>query len=299
MCSSTFISQQWIHALLHTSETLFPNDFRKTAPYSFQALNALCELSRQTVENNLMQFLSDEYVNTNLLPPQLFQVVMTSRVEQFRLSATQSFLLSFSMIRNMIQTNALFSSLQTNYKLSFQGSNISIFPTEYDEGCNCALSTQCNTQSSIYDSSGNTFFRIPGFYTGCYVIDSLLRSDLRCFYNQTCINLIRSYMLSSTNFIPSVLDASLSMPNTTIESILNNLMIESWSTVLSYARYYTQCAPSLCTFPSVETTETIELIENKVDIPSMIGLVIGIIGGIIAILHLIIPTLVKHIVGGN
>ncbi|CAF1435243.1 unnamed protein product [Adineta ricciae] len=304
VCSSMFVTQQWIDALVPKNQAPSSNDFHNIASYLFQTLSTLCQHSSQTMNQSLMEFLFDEYINTDLNPGALFISSIEQRIEKFKSTTIKNFLLSFSMIRGMIQNSALFSSLQSNFKLYAYNNDIFGSPVTYDEDCNCAHSTSCFTQAYFYTSSGTIGAPIPGFYTGCYVIDALLRSDLRCFYDVTCLNLLQRYIPSLSSLPGGSINLPLSttyQPNTTIENILNNLMIESVTSKVSYINYYDLCAPSYCTYSvqTMETMETVELIKDKTDVAAIIGLVIGIIGGIIAILHLIVPRLVKLIIGAN
>ena len=298
VCSSIFVTQEWISSLSMASyDALVFNDFRVTASYSFQALRTLCELVGTTIGINLDQYYSNQYVSVFVAPAQLFLLQMSARLDQLILSTKNSFMLPFSMIRNTIHNNGLFSSLQTNYRQVVQNNNLFSFPLQY-RGCSCALSPTCVDQSAIYqDSNGTQLFSVPGFYTGCYIIESLLQSDLRCFYDQACINQLKTY-LSSSMEVTALYSAlsSRNFPNTTINQLLDFLMVQQWDTSISYEGYYDACQPKQCSF-SIGTNETVETTEMKTEVITyIVGIVIGVIGGSITILNLIIPRLVKFIV---
>ncbi|CAF4234895.1 unnamed protein product, partial [Adineta steineri] len=130
---------------------------------------------------------------------------------------------------------------------------------------------------------------VPGFYMACYIIESLLQSDLRCFYNQTCIDQLQSYFISSSAINITSLDKSLSsrfLPNSTFEEIVNGLMIEQWNPSnqsVMYERYFNACRPSECTYTQ----------ETKNSIIYIVTTLIGLLGGLITALKLIVPRLVK------
>ncbi|CAF1677223.1 unnamed protein product, partial [Didymodactylos carnosus] len=43
--------------------------------------------------------------------------------------------------------------------------------------------------AGIYDTStGQIQFLVPGFLSGCYIIEALLQSSLVCLYDQTCLD---------------------------------------------------------------------------------------------------------------
>ncbi|CAF3330590.1 unnamed protein product [Rotaria sp. Silwood2] len=50
------------------------------------------------------------------------------------------------------------------------------------------------------------------------------------------------------SFNLSNLNENLNLPNETIESIINKLMIDSWSSNISFSSYYITCAPISCTY---------------------------------------------------
>jgi len=74
--------------------------------------------------------------------------------------------------------------------------------------------------------------------------------------------------------------------NSTIQQLLDHLLIEQWDTSIMYNNYYDACQPMQCTY-SVETRN---------DAIYIAAMLIGVVGGLIAILNLIIPRLVKFIV---
>ena len=299
ICSSIFVSQVWISSLNtpHAS-TLFLNDFRMTSPYVFQTLSKLCELAQMAVLNNLNQFYSNQYVSISLLPTELFQTQTTLQIQQFIHSVTENFLFIFSMIHSSISNNVLLSALHTNYRQYVQNNSVFSMGSEYN-GCSCAISSACTVQSAIYQyPQGPKLFDIPGFYTGCYVIESLLRSNLQCFYDQTCLDQLQTYLSSP---IPmSSLNSSTSRfsRNSSIGDLLHELMIEGWESRISYTHYYEACQPIQCSYTTTESTKTTKKVEIKDDVLYLIGLLVGIIGGYIAILNLIIPRVVKVIVFG-
>jgi hypothetical protein len=303
VCNSVFVTDNWISYLAMSTETTIFNDFRSTGPYSFQALATFCDLVENTIKNNLIQFYSNQYVSTSVTPSHLFQLQAISRIGQFRSLTTSSFLLSLEMIRGTIQSNALFSGLQTNYRQFVQNGDVLSSAQDYN-GCSCAFSSSCINQSAIYSYPNATrLFNVPGFYTGCYVIESLLQSDLQCFYNQTCINALQAYLPSSSSMKVTALNSSLPSEyseKTTIKELLNSLMLEQWSSSALYNSYYDECQPIQCTYnmETVETLKTIEMVETRNDALYIAAMLIGVVGGLIAILQLIAPQLAKFIVYG-
>jgi len=160
---------------------------------------------------------------------------------------------TFQLVRATEQGNQL---TNTNDNAEFNINSISrtiIMMAHSFFGCNCVLSPSCRVTAGIsdYDQYSGEFteiFSIPNFFIGCYLIEALLSSTLECFYNISCMLKINSYLSSSQPFNFSALDPRLNSPNETIELIVNQLMVNTWSSNVSFTSYYNTCAPLSCTF---------------------------------------------------
>ncbi|CAF1217514.1 unnamed protein product [Adineta ricciae] len=232
ICSSAFTTSRWLDYLTDARPdmTLFRDDFRASSGIAvFQTLITFCDLSSETVENRLSEFYSSQFVSASLLPSELFYLEIESLITQFISTTTNTFLLSLSSIRQMTQSNLLLSAEQTNaYPYTYTYDSVWFFTKLYDN-CNCKMSAQCVVISPIFNGLDRTviLYTVPGIYTGCYIIETLLKSDLRCFYSQTCINKVLSYFIGAAPMNVSALDASLLvkfMVNSTLEDVTNNLM---------------------------------------------------------------------------
>ncbi|CAF1524782.1 unnamed protein product [Adineta ricciae] len=190
------------------------------------------------------------------------------------------------MARNITQSNALLSGQFTNYRLygtltSEQNSQ----PIWYDD-CYCASSSACISQYEIisYPDFTKTFY-VPEFYYGCYIVEALLQSSLQCFYDETCINTIQIYLDPSNTINVTALDISLSnrfYENTTIEELLDELMVEKWNLSSSYKNYYNECQPFQCSYSQTVQNSAIYIVTT----------VIGLIGGLITALEMVLPLIV-------
>ncbi|CAF1023917.1 unnamed protein product [Adineta steineri] len=235
-----------------------------------------------------MQFYSSQYVSASVTPLQVFQSQTQAFVSQFKSSITHDFLLSLSTIRTTTQSNNLLAAQFTNYYLYTQSNN---YVTSYYQAygnCSCASSATCAYESSIYDPSDNVLFTVPGIYAGCYIIEALLQSNLQCFYNVTCINKIQSYFTYYLSMNLTTLDASLLFRfgmNSTIQELVDELMVEEWNNATIYDGYYNECQPSKCSYSY----------QGKNDVIYIITTVIGLVGGLITVLKLIVPRVVRLI----
>jgi hypothetical protein len=80
--------------------------------------------------------------------------------------------------------------------------------------------------------------------------------------------------------------ASLYSQNSTIQQLLDQIMVEQWNSSIMYNNYYNECQPIQCTYN----------IQTRNDVTYIVTMLIGVVGGMIAILNFIVPRLVKFIV---
>lgn len=120
--------------------------------------------------------------------------------------------------------------------------------------CSCDISKSCRSSVSTYSFDEQLtmtiLYSIPNFFVGCYPIESLLASILECFYNRSWMIELDQYMGTplGNSFNFSTLDPDWNSPYEKIESIISRLMIDSWSSSVSFTSYYETCAPWSCTF---------------------------------------------------
>ncbi|CAF1656743.1 unnamed protein product [Adineta ricciae] len=290
-CTSTFVIQQWInyHIYSNTSNVVNADDFRSSGKFAFQALNSSCELVNRTIVDNLSQFLSNQYVSTTVTPENLFQSQIQTSVRQFNSSIINNFVRLLDLIKNTTQINGLHSALMTNYDLEIPSNSIRGYYTSRNyTKCRCHTSPTCMEPFSIYNSAKEVLFRIPGLYRGCYIIEALLQSSLECFYDQICINNLRLYLNISSTMNMTALDSSSKTRysvKSTIKELLDQLMIEEWNPSWSYENYYNECQPIECTY----------IHETKNGIVYIITALFGLVGGLITVLKIVVPLLVKFL----
>ncbi|CAF1183481.1 unnamed protein product [Adineta steineri] len=281
VCSSNFISDEWILYLYKkrfSNRESSPNDFYHSAVGQFKLLSSFCTLSKETVHNAIIQLTASDFVNSQLLSPDVLNVQILTTIKQFQLTMPQIFTSSLSLIREITQANMLLSVFLTNWMFE-PVHNITLdtyiiahtIPIHYN-GCNCALSSKCVSPSR-------------GMLAGCYPLESILQSTSQCLYNQQCID--------STEVFESIDKSSLSTSrfslNQTIESIINELMIEELSHNLTYEVYFNACSPSVCIYSYVDKNSTLEGITT----------LLSLYGGLVIICRIIAILTIKKIVGAR
>lgn len=183
------------------------------------------------------------------------------------------------------------------------GINTDLFRQLNDTECACTDFASCHMSAGFYDivtfdNSGGVFDQvalppresIPGWYTGCWPVETLLLSTLENFYNQTALNRIVYYFNSSSAaedlFIAlntsqnSSFDAS-----NTIEELVAELFIETWTKELNYTAYFHQCQSEICTFNINERASFLYIVTS----------LLGLYGGMSVVLLFATPYVVTFI----
>lgn len=122
-------------------------------------------------------------------------------------------------------------------------SDIPLIPTApvVYNGCSCSSSSKCITPSR-------------GMLAGCYPLEAILQTPLRCFHDQDCIDSTSTFKAMTI----SSLNSSRFNTDSTIESIVKELMIEEYSSNMHREMYFAQCAPSSCSYSYIDKTNFIE-----------------------------------------
>ncbi|CAF1558151.1 unnamed protein product [Didymodactylos carnosus] len=254
VCTSNFTSQLWLDYLTNLRQTtVFDHpDFRNTGAYSFQTLVALCALTNETISNNLVVFNSTSFISPTVVSNKTFQLQAQSFIDLFILATKNSFSTSMKLVRDTTQGNGLMSGLRTNFIPNISDSELVIYPYKYTRDndstiCSCSVKSTCITQSIIYNIDGDVQWYVPGMYQGCFILESLLESNLQCFYNQECVETLQSYIESIVTITPVILSNTSNsqyQPTTSIQQIIGNLMVEQWHTSILFEVYYEQCNPT-------------------------------------------------------
>ena len=188
----------------------------------------------------------------------------------------KSFLNILSVIRETTSSNMIMSTLSTNWLLvyptvssgtSFEGYTI---PVTYQQ-CHCGSQSQCVQPSK-------------GMLVGCYPLEALFRTTLQCLYNQTCVypialtNIFQSINISktrSTRFLLSI----------TVESIINQLMLEKITYEMSDENYFHECSPISCTYSYIDYTNFIHGITSLAALYAGLVIICELISNIIIHLY--------------
>jgi hypothetical protein len=75
------------------------------------------------------------------------------------------------------------------------------------------------------------------------------------------------------------------LENSTINEVVDQLMVEQWNQSIMYDRYYNECQPAECIYTHQTNNNPIYIVTT----------LIGLLGGLITVLKLIVPRLVMFL----
>ncbi|CAF1045402.1 unnamed protein product [Adineta ricciae] len=303
VCTSDFISDQWLDFLSNISQLphLSVIDFRRTAVYSFQFLQHLCKFAETNIDQFVQQqFKSRSYISYHLKGNDIFQEEIRSYVDKLIETEEVNFVQLIRIFSDFIHSQGLVSTLSTNivhYRNipSVVTSDVENLLTYYRDrkyydkkthtNCRCFF-FKCIQEYEIRDlQTSSILFTIPNFYTGCFIVDSLLDSSLICFYNQTCIKELTFHLNSSLSITTINLSRSFSKINQTVYELASHLMINEWNTTTYFHKYYDLCQPFQCIYTY----------EHRFVISYVITTLWSAIGGLVTIFRVLVPNVVKLI----
>jgi hypothetical protein len=313
ICSSDFLKECWLSYFNDVEVTNQPIDFtgfdfRIYGLLFFQLIRTYCRLGNDTVQNALRVFESTRLVTLNTLSRTEFDQEMNARVTQFQERTIASVGNLIKLIHSSIQTNHLMTDGWTSSRILSKYNNrtskwlVNFTPRNFtNDSCSCALSSKCTLPVGFYPRSITNYSRVnttvPGLVLGCYLIDSVFSSTLECLFERQCmklltdmyffdvVDLVRPLNNCVLNIQPLRHENSRFFPNTTMQSIVEQLFIENWTTSINFEKFYEYCAPKTCTYPTRRRFDTVYMTTKM----------FGFYGGLSVVLEFVLPLLVKYI----
>ncbi|CAF4114461.1 unnamed protein product, partial [Adineta steineri] len=305
VCSSVFITDSWINLLFSPDMTYYyPIDFRSSGNGQFQLLASLCLFANQTLNNAIDDFLSDFLLSPLTLSSTSFKNQSEASAKFLKTSTTYTFRRLLNLVRDTSLMNGLQPAMQTSSMELleyFSNGTLSAFPYatiwygDYEGKCFCGITSDCYEQAAFFDlyayESGGFFEQsdslenVTGFLVGCYAFDALLQSSLICFFDSICLNNILTYFPTINITGDDILNINQTKfePNTTIETLANNLFIEDWTVEPLFSAYYSKCAPILCIYTFTERNSFLQVLTT----------LLGVYGGLTVALRMCIPYAVR------
>lgn len=152
----------------------------------------------------------------------------------------------------------------------------------------------------------NKNLSISGMFIGCLPITSLRLSTLECFYDRICLDKVKLALNIQNSSIESLnqLETSRFLINTTLNEIIDELMIEEWIYSIDYDQYFQQCQIKQCTYSIRKRNNFLTIFTTLLSLCKLTEtfserkrkskyFFLFVDGGLAIALHLIAPSIVK------
>ncbi len=285
LCLSDFAAQsfRWMTVVFNPLASLkyAYDDFRIFIVPEFQSLFSLCTLANETLTDALTLFMSNTFASAHVQTRETIEKHANESLVRFRSSTPRTFVRMLDYVRQIAQGNGIVSSILSNWhflSLNITKRDHSLWsePRSYDNGhCSCGINATCTSPAFIGE------WRVPGFLVGCYPLEALLQSTLECLYDVECIQKLKN-MYYRMNMTTRPLDSRRSTPHATVQSLIDELLIDRWETHIIYERYYAACEPLSCSYTTTERANLLYIIST----------VVGLFGGLSVVFKLITPVIV-------
>jgi hypothetical protein len=232
---------------------------------------------------------------------EIFEKEIQSFLDTLISTEQVNFVQVLTILRNLTLAQKLVSTLTTNVLFYIPTSELiphedtlakykirSYYNAKTQKECQCRYSS-CIEEYKIQPvKNGTNVFIVPDFYTGCFIVDSLLQSSLICFYNETCIDQLLFHLDSSlfnskSNLKP--LSKQLRKMNQTVNELTSELMVDKWNRTINFTKYYQLCEPLQCIYTY----------NHRFAIEYIVTIFLAIIGGLITVLRVLVPQFVQII----
>jgi hypothetical protein len=271
VCSSDFVSDRWIKAIFSGTNTTYFSltDFRTFGSAQFRALAGFCRLTKASVQQSITAFYQNILISSQVKFKDVLQLQTKEAIKQMKQIASNMFEPQLKLVRRMTTGNKLITGLQTNDIITYVNRAygqyaVETSPVSYqlDNGSfsGCFTDVTYKFPAGFYDTFGaptqwdaGNMTMLPGISSGCLPVNSILVSTLECFYNQTCLDELISFFPTPEKFSAMVIvKRSRFARNSTVQSMIDVLMVEEWTEEISYDKYYARCAPLSCTYSKLE-----------------------------------------------
>ncbi|UJR19841.1 hypothetical protein I4U23_022974 [Adineta vaga] len=304
ICTSQFINQSFILSLFDMNVSdYWPFDYRVMAVSQFQLITSYCRHMKQKALDIIEEFGSKYLITTQVLSYDVFNIQNKALINQLKSTTVTNnkYTVDFTWLN--IYKNNIYTGLRSNFIIESSPLIVTFRQIIYrvSEGdCMCSTDSFCQFSSGVYNTTerieainGNTFqttnpfaplmLQLPNILVGCYPYVSLIASSLECFYDQSCIDLIRSYIPQFSLVSPLALSDF--PPETFVGTLINELFIESWNEISNFSSYYRVCSPHSCVYSY----------NRRFNFLYVITTVISLFGGLKMVLYISVPYIVKFI----
>ncbi|CAF1187523.1 unnamed protein product [Rotaria sordida] len=191
-------------------------------------------------------------------------------------------------IQRMISGNEIVSGLATNFYVGYSSLNLDTWdsprawPRMFND-CSCLNVEGCPRPATLYNSSGH-LITVPGMIIDCLIVDATLASTLECYYDQACLSLLHQSLTIAAKPLSNSSNRHFSM-HSTLQMLLNELMIDEITSMIRFDLFYSQCHPAYCSYSYTSRFNVIFIVTT----------IAGIFGGLSFVLRLIAPFIASVI----
>ncbi|CAF1394251.1 unnamed protein product [Rotaria sordida] len=284
VCSSQFIQQTWIDSIFNQQNmlSLSSDDFRRTLSLFWQVIASFCMMNNRTWIDTVTSFDASRILSPRATAEEVVRNQVQADLNNYIILAQATFARSLLAIRRTTSANQIISALATNFYLHY-------LPTDLDSSespkmsprifnnCSCLNIAGCPHPATFNDNY-NHIVTIPGLLDDCLIIDGTLSSTLECYYNQTCLSLLHPSLTIDVEPLINTRNKYF-MVNSTVQMLLDKIMIDEMISDIRFDLYYSQCNPAYCSYSYT----------HRFDVLFIITTIIGIFGGLSFALRFISP----------
>ena len=306
ICSSELLSSDWAESMTYSSfsrDVYHYLDIHSYGVYVFEITLSFCLLANETTIDAITTFLSTDFVTTQVLSRQQFGEQTRPLISDFQLDLENTFKQQLNIADKTNQGNQVLTNRGSNFFMDglfdSNGHLISVriytgavlFRNDSPPLCSCLLNI-CRQRIGVYDGlminrNVTLAVEVPGMYSACYPLDAFRISTFECWFNKSCMDLVWNTMdnvpiepyfnpLNSSNLIRF-------SSNTTMGDIIDNMMIDAWTNLTHYEKYYNICRPLTCTYTSY----------HRFDWVYTITILTSVFGGLSVSLRIACPIIIK------
>ncbi|CAF1003549.1 unnamed protein product [Rotaria sp. Silwood1] len=287
VCSSHFVTQDWIDSIFIPKPTSFPTvfDICFYLSHFWQVIAGLCSVSKNTWTDAISSFGLSHFLSPIAIPDEVVRNQVQEALNNQLSLAQASLVRTLHAIQRITSENQFVSGLSTNFYLRYPPLNYGnwtypkMFPVVFDD-CSCLNMTGCPRPAFIKISQ-NRSVSIPGMIIDCYIVDSTLASTLECYYNSTCFKLLHQQLTTTVNLLSNSSNRHF-LFNSTVQTLLDNSMIDQWYTEIKFNLFYSECDPTYCTYSYMHRFSILFIITTTVGAFGTLSLILRLIAPFIA-----------------
>lgn len=296
LCYSDFVRRDEYQNMRYYLIDIGTVDFSVLLPVYLRGLTLFCEMANRTFALEHNRFLLTELVHTEVIPQDVFDAKMSLTVSAFLTTMRTDFLHKISLMNEFFYADQYMSGFLTSSILDLPTadpdssvgpyliySTFKKYNINTEKVCSCQAPKSCVTE----DSDPTAPSLPAGIKSTCSLVNTILKSSLECWYDIVCLEKVRTELYQyNDQFLWNITSLDSTQPsqfqvNTTVEAIMNALMLEDVRPTVLYDSYYQQCNPSSC------------LYTEKSNLVFIVTTIIGIFGGISVVLRLLSPLAAK------